>query len=246
MYFGENMRLFFLVIAVGIFLISCFYTLLFYPVSFHFSYDEEKKLSVRVSFLFFRTRIAGPLTKEEVRLSDRAFRRRIRRLRKRRSAMKDHGSFRNEGAEAFSEKAQSVRLVLLALKTLQTEEFPRLRLVIQRLIISVGGDAPDQVAILTGTILALVSFVQEFLSTFAYTAIAKDASVTVIPSFLSEKIKISFDLSLSLPLLYYLEVFGFRFPDRRRMLLCLQRRQEKQLRRRSAARNKKEHVHVGE
>ncbi len=238
------MRAFFLVIAVVIFLVSCIFTLLLYPVRFHFLYDENERFTVNASFLFFRFRITGPLALRERCLSDKAFRKRIQRKQTKRRTKESH--FISDSAEALSEKRDGLRLIFLTIKTLKNEEYPRLGLTVRRLELHLAGEEPDRVAVLTGAVSFVFSALFEFLSSAARIYYPKTASVGVFPAFFSEKSAFFFDAVLKIPLLYYLETFGFHVPDRKYMLLCLEKRQEKQRRQAHAAMKRREKGYVGE
>lgn len=134
------------------------------------------------------------------------------------------------------------RMGILLFLALGEENIPRLRIYLHRFRLFLGSDEPSRSAILCGSAYAGFSHVLALLDKISHVECDVDAFSV---SMLGERyFETEFDVELSLPLIYYFQVFHCIIPDSERVLTVLKKRRKKlQLRRKKQnALRRKSHV----
>lgn len=179
---------------------------------------EKNVFRAEIRFLFYRRLLYDSRFPVEMKKVNRKnLKKQLKKLKKKRRDPRLDTSFK--------EALFYFRFVLSLLLVLGKENIPRIHLGLNKLVISFGSGDPMRTAVLYGWIMNLYAQLLSLCSRVSGVRVSEDTfSVTCRDSlgFDSE-----FDLSLSLPLFYYFQVFHSFVPDSDRVLTALKKRRKK-------------------
>ncbi len=235
------MRILVLIFAALLFFLTLLIGLLRYPVKVRLV-RRDGEFSATLSYLFYHKKLtdtAHPIDPRDFRKGKwkkllLSLARTKKRKKKRRFRFKRSGAASPNRLRPFF----YLRLTVLLLRTLGAEHVPHLRIAVSRLALTYGTERPDLTAILHGSIACVCSYTLSAFSRIARLSLPEDA-ISLTPVFHEPTFDLSFDISLSLSLLYYLSVFHALVPNNERVLRALAKRKEKSDRKRLRAKKSK-------
>ena len=133
------------------------------------------------------------------------------------------------------------KMTVLLFLLLREERVPRVHIRIRHCSIRIGSDDPSRTAVLCGATYAGLSYLLAFFDRIS--RLTCDNEAFSVSSLGERYFDASFEIELSLPLLYYFQVFHCIVPDSERVLTALKKRRKKlQLRQKNGFRRSS---HVG-
>jgi len=181
-------------------------------------FRENGIFRVEIRFLFYKRLLYDSRFPVEIRkINRRNLQRNITKLKKKK--------YTPRRSTPFQEALFYVRFVTALVLLLGAENIPRVHLHLKKLILLLGSEDPMHTALLYGLVLNVYGQLVTATSRISGVRLSEDAfSVLLqdIPYFDTD-----FDLTLSLPLFYYFQVFHSIVPDSERVLTILKKRRNK-------------------
>lgn len=179
---------------------------------------ESKVFRVEIRFLFYRRLLYDSRFPVEIKKVNRKnLKKHLKKLKKKN---------KNPRLDTpFKETLFYFRFIVALLLVLGEENIPRIHLGLNKLVISFGSGDPMRTAILYGGILNLYAQLFSLCKQVSGVQISKDTFSVICRDTLC--FDSEFDLSLSLPLFYYFQVFRSFVPDSDRVLTTLKKRRKK-------------------
>lgn len=181
-------------------------------------FRENGVFQVKLQFLFYKRLLYDSRFPAEIKKINRNnLEKSLAKLKKKKYTHKRNTPFR--------EALFYVRFVTALLALLGAENIPRVHLRLNKLILTLGSDDPMHTALLYGTVLNVYGQLISLSTRISSVRVSENAFFVLLedaPYFDSD-----FDLTFSLPLFYYFQVFHSIVPDSDRVLTTLKKRKNK-------------------